>query len=170
MAVVAGIAAADMGRVLAFGDNTVVTGIAGANDLRVIDNVSGCEKVGVVAVLAHVRGLNVGNTLADSIGAVVAATAIADDSGVVEKSGQPGGGRMAVVTICATGYVFWMFAGCRNIVMARATGREYLGMVNGICWSPDVRVMAVFAYVAGWHVCSRLAHSFYAVVATDTVS
>ena len=54
MTIVAGIAARDMGRVLAGRRDAIVTGAAGTRYLRVVDRVHGREPVGVMAVFADV--------------------------------------------------------------------------------------------------------------------
>jgi len=55
MAIVTGITAGNMRRLFTDGNNAVVTGAAGTDDLRVVDCHHGREYVGGVTVLADVR-------------------------------------------------------------------------------------------------------------------
>lgn len=89
MTIVAGIAAGDVGQVLAGCNDTVMTGAANTNDLCVVNGISRCENIGVVAVLTHIAGLNVGDILARRINAVVTVNAVGSDIDVIEVSGQP---------------------------------------------------------------------------------
>ena len=59
MAVIAIIAAADMGGVFTACNNTIMAGAAGANDLRVIDSDGRLKTYCAVAVFADICGLHV---------------------------------------------------------------------------------------------------------------
>jgi len=72
VAIVAGFAADEVCRVLASRDYAVVTGVAGTDDLRMVDRVYGCKYIGVMAVLANIAGLNMFYILANGIHAVMA--------------------------------------------------------------------------------------------------
>ena len=78
-------AARDVRRVLAGGNCAVVTGAAGAYDLRVVDCKRGCEYIDRVAILADVAGKNVLRILTGSVRAVMAADAAARNIRVIEK-------------------------------------------------------------------------------------
>lgn len=56
MAIVTGVAAGDVCRILARRNVAIVTGAASANDLCVVDPANGREYVRVVAVFAHCGG------------------------------------------------------------------------------------------------------------------
>lgn len=84
VAVVTVVAALDVRRRLAACRHAVVTGAAGADDLGVIDGENGREYVGRVAVFADIAGLNVREVLADRLGAVMAADAVAADIHMIE--------------------------------------------------------------------------------------
>ena len=89
MAIIAGIAARDMGWVFACRNNTVMTAVAGANDLRVVNGEDWCKDVGVVAVLANITGLDVCQVLASGIDTVMAVNTLASDVQMVKVSWQP---------------------------------------------------------------------------------
>lgn len=84
MAIVAVIAAVNMVRRFADGDDAVVAGSAGTEDLRMIDGNCGNENVRVVAVFANVCRLNMGRALAHSLRAIVATGAIAGYADMIE--------------------------------------------------------------------------------------
>lgn len=83
-----------MRRVLARGNRTVMTGYAGADDLRVVDGIRrGPDRI-VVTVFADIRRIDMGLTLAGCRRAIVATEAVVGYSGVVENRRNPGVGRM----------------------------------------------------------------------------
>lgn len=57
----------------------------------------------------------------------------------------------------------------RYAVMAPATSTQYLGVINGICWHPCIRVVAVFTHIGRLDVRSCFARCLSAVVAVETV-
>lgn len=87
--IVAIITAVHVGRVLAGRRYTVMTGTACPQYLRMINRKHGCPDIRVMAVLAHVRSLNMRRTLARCLHAVVATNAISRDVYVVEIRRQP---------------------------------------------------------------------------------
>jgi hypothetical protein len=84
MTIVTGIAAREVGRVLAGCRHSVVTRITGANDLYVIDRVHRRKDVGIVAVFTNIARLDVGRILACRIHSIVAVDAISNDVQMVE--------------------------------------------------------------------------------------
>lgn len=98
MAVVTGVAAGKVGGMLAGGDDAIVTGIAGTDDLRVINGEHRRKDVGVVAVFTDISCLNVRLVFTCCLHAVVAVDAISGDIQVVEIRWQPSSRRVAVVT------------------------------------------------------------------------
>lgn len=97
MAVIAIVATGDMPDVLAFCNNAVVTRKTGSEHLGMVHDDRRLPEGGAVAVLAHIRTLNMRWTLACCVDAVVAVGAIADDGCMVENRRYPGGRVMAVV-------------------------------------------------------------------------
>ena len=91
-----------------------------------------------MAILADVAGLQMCLGLAGCVGAIVTGRTIAGDIHMIEIRGQPGNGRVAVVTGIAAGYMRGMLAGCRGAIVARITCTNNLGMINGIGWRPDI--------------------------------
>ena len=170
VAVIAGIAAVDMRWVLADSRCSVMTGITGANDLRVINGEHRHPDVGRVAVFANIRGLDVSWRLTCRIGTVMAAGAITRDIHVIKIRGQPANRGMTVVTVNSTVYMRRGLPGRYHTVMTRSAGSEYLGVIDGEGRLPYVRCMAVFADIGRLNMGERFAGGFNAVVAADTVT
>jgi len=84
MAVVAVVAAIDVCRRLAGCRYTVVTGTASADYLGVINGEYGRKYIGRVAIFADIAGLNMCDVLADCLGSVMAADAVAADIHMIE--------------------------------------------------------------------------------------
>ena len=83
MTIVTGFATGYMRRVLAARRDAVMTGSASANDLCVVNRAYRHPHIGVVAVLADIRSLNVRWVLAGSSHTVMAVTAVIYDVRVV---------------------------------------------------------------------------------------
>jgi len=64
----------------------------------------------------------------------------------------------------------WVLAGCDNAVVARATGAYNLGVIHGVCWHPDIGIVAVFANFRCQNVRRVLAGCFNAVVAACAIA
>ena len=90
MAVVAGVAAGDVGRVFAGRGDAIMAGATSAQYLGVIDGKGGRPDIRRVAVLANIGCLYMCRRLAGGLRAIVAAHAIASDIDVVEVGRQPG--------------------------------------------------------------------------------
>ncbi len=148
----------------------VVAGRTGAQDLVVVDCRHRRPDGAAVAVLADVGCLHMRGALAGRVGAIVTAEAIVDDVGMVEVRGCPCNGRMAVITVIATGDVGRVFAGRLDAVMAGTASAQDLCVVHRKHRRPDVRSVAVLANVAGLDVRRSLARGIGAVMATDTVT
>ncbi len=103
--------------------------------------------------------------LARCFDAVVTADAIAGDVQVIEISGQPAGGRVAIITIVAAAYVGRVLTGSDNSVMTRAAGPNDLSVVNGYGRHKSHRAVAVFADTCRLYVNRALAHRSQTVVA-----
>jgi len=170
MAVVAGIAAGDVGRVFARRRDAIVAGATGAYDLGVIDGKRGRPDTRRVAILADIGRLYMCRRLAGGLRAVVAAHAIASDIDVVEGGRQPGNRRMAVVAGIAAGDVGWMFTGRRDAIMAGAASAQYLGVIDGKGGRPDIRRVAVLANIGCLYMCRRLAGGLRAIVAAHAIA
>jgi len=84
VAVVAIIAAGDMGWVFAGRYEAVMTGAASTNDLRMVDGVNRHPNVRCMAVLADIGHLNMREVLACSVNTVMATGAIARNVYVIE--------------------------------------------------------------------------------------
>ncbi len=77
---------------------------------------------------------------------------------------------MTVVAIIAAGDMRWVLA-CRNdAVVARAAGTDHLGVIHGVCWHPDIGIVAVFANFRCQNVRRVFAGCLYAVVAACTIA
>lgn len=117
MTIIAVVAAGYVRHVFASGRDTIMTGAAAAQHLRVVDGHHRVEHVRRVTVLANVSGLHVRWILADSIGAVMTANATTHNIHVVEVGGQPGDGAVAVVAGVAAIYVICIFSRRGDAVM-----------------------------------------------------
>jgi len=84
VAIVAIVTAGDMVNVLSRRHVAVMTGAAGAQHLRVVNQVRRYPQIAIVAVLANVGRLNVSLALASGLNAVVAADAVAENIGMIE--------------------------------------------------------------------------------------
>ena len=84
VAVVTGIAAGDMRRVLANGNGAIVAGDASANYLGVIDGQYWRKNIRRVTVFADVRCLNMRLVFANGIRTVMAAGTVASDIDVIK--------------------------------------------------------------------------------------
>jgi hypothetical protein len=170
MAVVAGVATAYVGRMFSRRSETVMTRATRAQYLSVINRVSRGEQVGVVTVLANVRGLDVQRVLAGRVGAVVAADTVAGDINVIESRRTPGHRRMAIVTGIIAGNVGGVFSGSYDAIMTGAATANYLCMVHGKHRHENVTGMAILADIAGLDMGKVLAHGFDAVVTIDAIA
>lgn len=170
MAVVAGIATRNVVGGLSGSSKAIVAGAACAGHLCMVDRVDRREIIGVMAVLADVRGCYVRGVLASGISAVMAAAATADDIGVVEVGWYPPGRRVAVIAIIAGIEVGRVLAGCRHAVMTGAAGADNLSMVDRKYGSENVGVVTVLAHIGGLNMSRIFTGGFHAVVATRTVT
>ena len=84
MTIITGFTACEMRRVLTDCGDAVVTGVAGAYDLCVINCEHWREDICVVAVFTDITGLNVRQVLAGRIYAIVAVDAISGDVQMIE--------------------------------------------------------------------------------------
>ena len=82
--VIAGIAAGNMRRVFAGGNDAIMAGVTGSQYLRVIHSHHGRKHISGVAILADIRCLNVRRVFADCFCAVVTADTVTGDVQVIE--------------------------------------------------------------------------------------
>jgi len=118
VAVVTGIAAREVCRVLAGCNYAIVTGATGADNLGMVDAKHRCKYISVMAVLTNVAGLNMCKVLANGIHAVMAVNAATGDIQMIKIRWQPCHRRMTVVTGFAAGDVCRILAGCCDAVVA----------------------------------------------------
>ena len=111
-----------------------------------------------------------GRVLARSVGAVVAADAIARDIDVIEIRGEPGDGRMAVVTVVAARDMRRVLARGGVAIVAGSAGPEDLGMVDHVSRRKCHVVVAVLAYVARVDMRGVLTRGLHAIMTIDTVA
>ncbi len=169
VAIVAGFAADEVCRVLAGCNNAIVTGVAGADDLRVVDRVYGCKYVGVMAVLANIARLDVFWILTSGIYAVVAINTGTGDVQMIKVRRQPGNRRVAVVTGFATGDMRGILAAGCDAVMTGSASTYDLCMVDYIHWCPNIGIVAVLTDIRCLNVCGILAGCSHAVMAVAAV-
>ncbi len=152
MTIVTGIAAGNVGGILAGRDIAVVAGLTGADDLGVIHHGGRRPKIDAMAVFADRSRCYVAWVFAGRVAAVMAARTIARDSCMVKVGRGPCDGGVAIIAIVATRKMGRMLAGRGHAVMTRATAAEYLCVVHRVRWRKGHRVVAVLADIGGLHV------------------
>lgn len=160
----------EVARVLSGGRSAIMARRTRAENLVVIHRCNRRPNRCAVAIFADVGCLDVGRSLADGIGAVVATNAVIHDVDVVEVGGQPRDCRVAVIAVNAARDMRWVFAGRYCAVMTGAAGANDLGVVDEVGRYPDVRGMTVFAHIGRLDVRQVLARSVGAVMAAGTVA
>lgn len=128
----------EVARVLSGGRSAIVAGRTGTENLVVIHRCNRRPNCCAVAILADVCRLDVGRSLTDRIGAVVATKAVVHDVDMVEVGGQPRDCRVAVIAVNATADMRWVFAGRYDAVMTGAACTNDLRVVDGVNRNPDV--------------------------------
>ncbi len=166
--VVAVVAAVYVSRMLAACCDAVMTGVAGAYDLGVINRKDGRKHICAVAVLADIGGLNVRRAFTRGFDAIMAVDAIARDIDVIEIRRQPASCRMTIVAGVTTGNVVWILAHGRKPIVTRTTCSRYLRVIDRVCRRESIGVVAVLADVGGRYVGWVLARGVGAIVATGT--
>ncbi len=147
----------------------VVTGIAGANDLRVIHQLYWLPHCRDVAIFANVGGLNVGQALAGRIRTVVASTAAANNIGMVKICRYPAVSGMAVVAVITARKVRRGFATGNDVVMAGNAGTNDLRMVHCNGRLPERRAMTILTGIRRLNMRHALAARLVAVMAVETI-
>jgi hypothetical protein len=170
MAIVTGVAAGNMCRVLAGRYRTVVTRSAGAEDLGMVDGVGRRKHVGIVTVLANVGRLYVCRTFADGIESIVAARTVVEYASVIEVRRAPRDSCVAVVTGISTRNMRRVFAGCRRTIVTGDTRANHLGVIDSEDWRENIRIVAVLAGVTCRYVRCVLARRINAIMAVEAVA
>ena len=168
--VIAAVAAGNVSRGFAGRSVAVMAGLAGANDLRVIDAERRRKGAGRMAVLADRRGQDVCSLLAGRIHTIVATRAVAGDAGVIEVCGHPARGRMAIIAAIAARQMRRGLAGRIHAVVAGTAAAKYLCMVDGIGRHELHRVVAVLANIRGLRVAGAFTGCVGAVMAGNAVA
>ena len=170
MAIVASVAACNVGRMLAGGYDAIVTGVAGTDDLRVINGEHRREYVGVVAVFTDITCLNVRLVFACCLHTVVTVDAISGDIQVIEIRRQPSSRRVAVVTSIAADQMIQVFAASDNAIVAGPTISDNLHVIDKVSRRERIGVMAVLTDDSGLNVAWVFAGCICAVVAVRTAT
>ena len=123
-----------------------------------------------VAVLANVGCLRVCRVLADCVGAIVAANAVAVDVYVVKIRRQPCNCAMAVVAVVTARNMRRVFASCGNAVMAGAATTKHLGVIDHHHGRKHTCVVTIFTYVGCLRVCRVLADRVRAVMTVAAIA
>lgn len=152
VASIAVVTAAYMRWILACRNVVVVTGVASADDLRMVYHRGRLPDRCTVAILANVSGLNVSLVLAGRIDAVVTPVAAADDIGMIKDCRHPGIGGMTIITIVSAHKMRWVLACRHDIVMTRYTGAYDLSMVYRNRRLPERRTVTIFADICRLNV------------------
>jgi len=149
--VIAGWVARNVGRVLAGGNDAVVTGAATPNYLCVIDAACRRPYRRTVAVFANIGRQNVCRVLTSGLRAVMAADAIAKDVHMSKICRQPRHRSVAVIAGSAACYVSRVFAGRSNAVVAANAIAEDVAVIED-CRCPGYGIVTIVALIAGGDV------------------
>lgn len=117
VAIVTGIAAANVGRCFSLRRDVVVTRGASARHLGMVNSIHRRPRVAVMAILTNISCQHMRRRFAGRLDAVVATAAIVDDTDVVEVRGTPGIGGVTVVTGIAAIDMGRMLARCDHAVV-----------------------------------------------------
>ncbi len=90
MAIITGIAARNMRRMLACRNYAIVTAVAGADNLSVVNSEDWRKDVGVMAIFANIAAENMCRVLANGIDTVMAINTLTSNVQMVEVGWQPG--------------------------------------------------------------------------------
>lgn len=170
MTIITIIAAGNVRRILAGRRNSVMTGAARSQNLRMVDSKHWHPDVRGMAVLTHVARLHMGRVLTRCVDTVVAADTVTRDIDVIKIRGQPGGCGMTIIAIIAACNVRRVFTRRSEAIVTGAAGAGDLCMVDKVGWRPDIRVVTVFANIGCLNMCQVLAGCFRPVVAADAVT
>jgi len=170
VAVVAVVAACNMGLMFSGCRNAVVANGTAAQHLCVIDSHYRRPNCRAMTILADVRCLYMRRVLARRIRGVVTGHAIACDIDVIEICGQPCGGGMAIVAVITARDMHRVFSGRSNAIMTSAAVAQYLSMVDSGHRPPDRCAVAVLADVRRLNVRRVFAGCVRAVMAGHTVA
>ncbi len=118
MAIVAGIAAGNMRRMLADSSDTVMAGTATADNLGVIDGDHRCPYRRVMAIFTNIGRLYMRKVFAGCVRSVMATDTVTGDVYMIEVCWYPCGRDVTVVTGVAAGNVGWVLAGRADAVVA----------------------------------------------------
>ena len=107
-----------MALILAFGDRTVVAGVAAAKHFVVVHIDIGEAGGAAMAVFADIGGSTMLGPLAGRLGAIVAGEAVGRSGRVGESRRQPGGGLVAIAAFRSGGDVRYGLAIRNRVVVA----------------------------------------------------
>lgn len=167
--VIAGIATGDMRWVLARRYDAIVAGIAGSDDLGVVDCENGCENIGVMTVLANICCLNMGGILAGRIDPIMAADTVAGNADMIEIGRQPGHCGVAIIAGIASCDMTRIFPGRNKAVMTGTASANDLRVIDRVGRHPNVGVVTVLTNVTGLYMGRILASRIRTVMAVDAV-
>ncbi len=170
VAIVAIVAACDMRGVLAGRSDAVVTRGTTAEDLCVIDGHYRCPNRWAVAIFTNVRCLNMHGAFAGRIRTVMAIHAVAHNIHVIEVGRHPGSGGMTVITVISAGNMQRVLTSRGDAIMTGATAAQHLGVVDGNCWLPYRRAVAVLANIRCLNMRRAFASCICTVMAGHTVA
>ena len=170
MAVVAGIAASNVGCGLTFCDRAVMTRATRAKHGIVVDSSDILEAGSCMAIFTHIRGVNVRGVLTGGVHAVMAARAVACYCTVIKLGITPRVGVMAVIASVAASNVGCGLAFCDRAVMTRATRAKHGVVVDPRHILECRGRVAIFADIRGVNVRGVLTGGVHTIVTRGTVA
>ena len=132
VAIITGIAARDMQQVFSGCSDAVMAGIAGADNLCVINSVCWRKNYVVVAILAEVGRLNVHRRFSGRRAAIVASRTIRGDADVIESRRHPAVGCVAVIAVVATTNMCCVLANGYRTVVAIDAGANHMCVIHTV--------------------------------------
>lgn len=170
MAIVAIVTTIDVILVLPDRGDAIVTGAAGAKNLRVINRKCWRPNVWCVAVFADIRRRNMGVALAGRLYAVVATDTIPGDVDMVKIGRYPAVGCMTVVAVVTARNVRRVLACRSDAIVAGTTGAEYLCVVNSDSRHIGDGAVAILADIGGLDMRRSFTSGRQAVVAGNAIT
>ena len=98
------------------------------------------------------------------------ATAVANNTNVIECCGNPACRCVAVIAIVAAGHMRRRLTGCRRAIVTGSAGTDDLCMIDCRWWDPCNYAMAVFADIRGLDMSCSFAGRIGSVVTANAIA
>lgn len=142
----------------------VVTAVAGADDIRMIDPDHRYPGGVAMTILTHIGGLDMRRILTGCRRTVMTAGTVCRRAGVIEGGRHPGCCRVAQITGVVARNMARVLACGRGAVVAAVAGADDIGVIDPDHRNPGGIAMAVLAHIGSLDMCGILAGCRGAVV------